>query len=84
MRPQLSSRILAMTPWPLVTTSGGAAEWREARDSLDPSVLTDSLEPVEPMEPRLPVTSRVPGPSWGSSHGGRFPFHTREANQEQK
>ena len=73
-----------MTPTPLSTFSTGAAAGRDARDSLDPSVEMLSLEPVEPIEPRRPTTDKVlPEVRLGSSKGGRFPFQTREANQEQ-
>ena len=74
-----------MTPTPLSTFStGAAAAGSEAKDSLEPSVEMLSLEPVEPIEPRRPTTDKVlPEARFGSSKGGRFPFQTREANQEQ-
>ena len=79
---------MAITPDPLSTFSMGAAGARgsEANDSLDPSVEMLSLDPVEPIDPRRPTTDKV-FPELlarlGSSKGGRFPFQTKEANQEQ-
>ena len=73
-----------MTPTPRSTFSTGVEVGREANDSLEPSVEMLSLDPVEPIEPRRPTTDKVlPVARFGSSKGGRFPFQTREANQEQ-
>lgn len=72
-----------MKPFPL-TTCSGAEEGKEVKDSEEPSVEMLSLDPVEPIDPRLPVTDKMLAEfKQGSSKGGRFPFQIREANHEQ-
>lgn len=80
-----------MKPFPRITCEMGllGTESRGIKglliESEEPSVEILSLLPVDPIDPLLPVTDKILAEfkAAGSSQGGRFPFHIKEANHEQ-